>query len=238
MHAQNDPSAQVPWVASSQVTKRGGHPAPINPICLSPEGRTSNNRYQINDPGNSVILLNIGAGNAMTGASVEATVEAFSPSWLSNSEILYSSTNFSDENGIIMSFSPYWNPGVDQFSSGGLDLFADSALPNVVAGSDGVLRIEWFNGDPFGTNVHLNPNAVWSDATRPIVCQGVYIACVDQEACNAAVLEAGGIFSGPLPTARALPINGKLGIGMLIAGLATIVVRKRKIFLKRSAITS
>jgi hypothetical protein len=238
MHARNDPLARLPWIASTKVAKHAVHPAPVNPVCLSPEDRTSNNKYQINDPGNSVILLNIGAGNAMTGASVEATVEAFAPSWLSNSEILYSSTDFSDDNALISSFSPFWNPGVDQISSVGLDLFSDYGLPNVVAGSDGMLRIEWFDRDIFGTNVHLNPNAVWSNAARPRVCQGLYIACTDQAACDAAVLAAGGVFSGPLPAASPLPINGKIGIGMLISGLATIVFRKRKYLLRKSAFPS
>jgi hypothetical protein len=233
LFAKPDRLSHAPPVAPKTMTGITSHPVPAHPMCLPPTGRTSNADTFSNDPFNSVIQLNIGVGNAMTGASVEASVEAFAPSLLYNSMLHFSSTNPNDPNGIYMLFSPYFNPGVDQISSYGLQLLSDDSYPNIAAGADGILRIEWFDRNFDGLNTHLNPNAVWSDAARPIVCQGVYITCTDQPACDAAVAAAGGVLGGP-PAPATLPITGKLAIGMLIVGLAMIVFRRRKLLLSGS----
>lgn len=188
--AARDPSvgATVPVPLPSDALP--AHPAGPNAACLSPAGMTSSGTYFNYAPGNAVVYLNIGAGNAMTGASVDASVSSLAPARPSDSMILFSSTAPDDPNGIIFKLTDAEGSNAAEVSTDGVVLLSDSALPNVVMGSDGMLRIEWFSRDSQGNNP-ARPDVFWSEAAAPSVCQGIHLACTDQAACDVAV--GGGV---------------------------------------------
>ncbi|WP_440223716.1 S8 family serine peptidase [Dokdonella sp. MW10] len=154
--------------------------------CLSVNGKTSQDEFNSGSPGNSVLTLNIGAGNAMTGASADVSIEALSPSWLSETAVTFSSSAAGDE-AIFLTMSDTEASGTEtNLSTDGVLLFADYGLGNIVAGSDGILRLEWT--ESFADDV--SPNARWSNAASPVTCAGVHITCTNQAACDAAVTAA------------------------------------------------
>jgi subtilisin family serine protease len=165
-----------------------GFDTPDPPVCLSVEGRTSTGSFGSGDPDNSIVTLNIGAGNAMTGLSYDTTIETVGTSWLSESQVTFSSSAASaDPNAINLAPSGTNSSGIETDSSGGVFAFADYALPNVVAGADGILRFEW---NETYTDPGAIPNAIWHTPDTFASCPGLHITCTDQAACDAAVQAA------------------------------------------------
>lgn len=90
--------------------------------------------------GNRVELFDIGADSHVTGISYDLTIEAFSPSWLSEISIAFADSDFLG--GVLISPGTGDNvPGVESYSDTfhlvleGLDFFV---------GSDGLLYVEFY----------------------------------------------------------------------------------------------
>jgi hypothetical protein len=222
-------SPNAPAMTSLQMAAGPGLSAGPEAACLSPSGRTSGGTYFRYAPGNAVVFLNIGAGNAMTGASVDASVTALAPGRPSDSMILFSSTAPDDPNGILFQLADTEGSGAAEVSTGRIVRLSDSALPNVVAGSDGMLRIEWFDRDSQATDSARKPDVFWSQAAAPSVCQGIHLACTNQAACDAA---AGGSVTGMRAVAAGTMAIDKSALWMLAAGLGLFAFLNRKRLLR------
>ena len=192
---------------------------------MSPVGKTSNSDPFSGDPNNSVVLLNIGVGNEMTGPRLMPRSKHSRQAWLSETAILFSSTNPADPNAINLTVSGTDARASRRVSSDGVLLFADFSLPNIPAGPDGILRLEWF--ETFDDDT-VDPDNAWSNAAAPFTCQGIYITCTNQAACDAAAGGGGG--GRPPPPARELPTLSQWTLGLLAAGLGLLAFRSRKRF--------
>ncbi|HJU41068.1 MAG TPA: hypothetical protein VJ724_15975 [Tahibacter sp.] len=161
------------------------HPVPAGTVpCLTATGRTSNGEFRSGDANNSVVELNIGAGNSLQGVAVDASVTANDPSWLFEARITFSSSDPKDPNAITYTASETEEPGTEETSTGGVVMFADIPLDDIPVGKDGILRIEWHE-DFDDTSV--DPDANWAAAAAPAVCQGVRLICSNQSACDVTV---------------------------------------------------
>lgn len=152
---------------------------PVGPICVDVTGATGNG--PVGDANNTVIQLNIGAGNEVTGVAADVSIEAFDPSWLSEIQVLYGSTSTGQ---VQLTPSTANNPGTEDYSTGGVIVLADIPLPNITVDADGILKLEFretFN-DPETT-----PDSEWSNLEPAAVCPGLRLECLDQAACDAAV---------------------------------------------------
>ncbi|MFZ1797570.1 MAG: IPTL-CTERM sorting domain-containing protein [Dokdonella sp.] len=207
------------FIGASSATPR---PAGMAPTCISVAGMTGNGDWGSGDPNNTVIEINIGAGNEMTGAAADASITAFSPSWLSEATVTFSSTTASDPNAINLTMSGTDASGTEETSTGGVLLFADYSLPNIPVNADGILRLEFNEGFDDGS---VNPDSQWNDAAAPTTCQGIYLTCTDQAACDAAVSGGGGT---PLGETQELPTLSQWAMGLLALGLGMLAFRSRK----------
>lgn len=197
-------------------------PAPqgIAPACLSFDGRASWDG--LDDADNTIIDLNIGAGNTLTGVGWDIGIATVGGSWLSEATIQHSdSTGSADPNAINLSVGAGNDAAGDQdFSSGGVVLdFSDNALPDITAGADGILRLQLF--ESFDDNADAI-DANYRNAAAPQLCPGLALVCTDQAACNAAVNPAG-------EPAQAIPVNNWWALSLLVlllAGLGFVAVRR------------
>jgi subtilisin family serine protease len=156
----------------------------LEPTCLSVNGFTTNGDSFSGDPSNTVVTLPIGATNQLIGLAADVTVDSFDPSWLSESGLLMSST-VNDNQGIALTpGSGTDTPGSVEYTTGGVVIFADLGLPNVVPVADGLLRLEWNESFNDGD---VDPDSEWNDAANPVTCPGIHLVCSDQAACDAAV---------------------------------------------------
>lgn len=156
--------------------------------CLDIDGFTTDGEWMSGSTLNTVVELDIGIGNEMTGAAADAAITAHDPSWLVESQVTFSTSgDTTGDSAINLNMSETEDPGTEETTTGGILLFADFGLPNVPAGTDGILRLEW-NEDFADASVH--PNSTWNAPADPFYCPGVYIACTDQAACDAAVSAA------------------------------------------------
>ena len=141
--------------------------------------------------GNQVATYLLGAGAHITSISYNVTIEAFSPSWLSEAGIAFTdSTPITD--GVLL------NPGIADDISG-TRTYSDTA--NLVAlgldfflKADGLLRTEFY--EDFNDSA-VNPDAIWRSGTITIT----------YDAASAAV---------PEPATWAMMM---LGFGLLGAGM-------------------
>lgn len=161
-----------------------GSTTPGGDACLNIDGFTTDGEWMSGSSLNTVVELNIGVGNEMTGAAADASITATSPSWLSESEVTFSASDDTTGDGAInLTMSATDASGTELTTTEGILYFSDYGLPNVPAGADGVLRLEW--NEAYADAVH--PNSVWNTSTDPVYCPGVHITCTDQAACDAAV---------------------------------------------------
>lgn len=210
------------FVSASSATPR---PAGTLPVCLSVAGLTGNGDWGSGDPNNSIVEINIGAGNEMTGAAADASITAFSPSWLSEAVVTFSSTTVADPNAINLTMSDTDASGTEETTTGGVLLFADYALPNIPVNADGILRLEFNEGFDDSS---VNPDSQWNDAAAPTTCQGIYLTCTNQVACDAAVAAIGGGGGTPLGETQELPSLSQWAMGLLALGLGMLAFRSRK----------
>ena len=166
------------------VSARGSFVPSGSVPCLSAAGKTSNGVFASGDANNSVVQLNIGAGNSLTGVAVDASVTANDPSWLAEAQITFSSSDTKDPNAITFTASQTEDPGTEEVTTEGVIMFADVPLGDIPVGADGILRIEWHE-DFDDTSV--DPDANWAAAAAPTVCQGLRLICTNQSACDVTV---------------------------------------------------
>lgn len=112
----------------------------------------------VGDSGNTVFTFNVGAGSTITSIAYNLNLTAFSPSWLSEIGLYFSSSDQSD--GL------FFTPGF-QDPHPGTATYADSA--DLVAlglsfavGADGILRLEFF--EDFD-DAAVSPDGVWNFGT-------------------------------------------------------------------------
>ncbi len=188
---QNDPnSANNTMTVDVEVTGAADlifadgfeDPTPPGPVCLDVTGAQGNGL--VGDPANTVILLNIGAGNEVSGVAADIVLEAFDPSWLNEAQVLYGSTSLGQ---VQLTPSTQGNPGVEQYTTGGIINLADIPLPNITVDPDGILKLEF--RETFDDST-VTPDSEWSNLTPAAVCPGLYLQCTDQAACDAAVTAA------------------------------------------------
>ena len=169
---------------------------------------------EVDDLDNIVIELNIGDDMAMTGFSFDVGIASVGASWLSEATVLFSdSTGSADPNGIVV------NPGAgndasgdQEFSSGGVVSLSDNDLPDVAAGVDGILRLEFFESfDDVPDAVDAN----WRNAATPAVVAGLGITLAEVQNLP------------PPPAVPTLSLFGLLALALVLA-LGTALVLRRK----------
>lgn len=177
----------------------------------------------IDDADNIVMDLDIGAGNELEGASWDVNIATVGASWLSEASVQFSDSNGSaDPNAINLApGAADGAPGAMDYSSGGIVLFSSVPLPNIVAGADGILRLQFFEGfDDVADAV----DADWAPiTTTPAVCAGLSLQCTDQAACDAALSPFGA--PAQVPT---LSLSGLVGMALLLMLGAVIVLRRQR----------
>lgn len=213
------------FISATAATPR---PAGISPTCISVAGKTGNGEWGSGDPSNSIITLDIGAGNEMTGAAADASVTAFDPSYLSEATVTFSSSTPGDANAINLTVSNTAGPGTEEVTTEGVLLFGDFGLPNIPVNADGILRLE-FN-ESFDDDT-VDPDSQWNDAAAPFTCQGIYLTCTNQAACDAAAAALGGGGGGggePVGETVDLPTLSQWSMGVLALGLGLLGFGARK----------
>ncbi len=192
-------------------------------VCFSVNGIASMDL--MDDPDNIVVDLNIGAANELSGLAWDTHLETVGASWLSEATILFSdSTGSADPNGINLTVSATDASGIEDQSSGGVLPFSSVPLNNIVAGADGILRLQFF--DSFDDNADA-ADANWSDAAAATVCPGIFLQCTNQAACDAA------LGAGPPPVfipPAVIPTLGKFGLLAAVLALlvGTVLVLRRQ----------
>ncbi|MFA5683087.1 MAG: choice-of-anchor D domain-containing protein [Lysobacteraceae bacterium] len=167
--------------AERRVGARGTLPTVGLPLA----GIETNGEY--GDPGNTVIEVNIGANNTVLAVSFDVTVQAFSPSWRSESIVDFTDSALTGGVGLTPGFEDD-SSGTGQYSSGGLVDLVGLGLDFQV-GADGILRFEFYEGFDDATP---DPDALWSDHPAPVGFPGLSFLCSDQAACDAAFAALSG----------------------------------------------
>ena len=175
--------AQLPSVAPG--ARRAGSRGVVPSVGLPVAGITTNATY--GDPANTVIEVNIGANNQVLGVSFDVRVDAFDPSWQSESRVDFGDSAGVD--GVALTPATGVNAfGSAEYSSGGIVDLVDLSLDFPV-GPDGILRFEFYESFDDSS---VNPDAEWYDHISPAVVSGLAFVCSDQAACDAAFGALGG----------------------------------------------
>lgn len=97
---------------------------------------------EFGDPGNTVLTLDIGGLSTVVGVGWNVTLEAFSPSWLSEIGVTMGSTAQAFELLLEPGAADTFTSGMGSYSSGGIIDLVGLGLQFDV-GADGVLRMEF-----------------------------------------------------------------------------------------------
>lgn len=227
-YAKGGPGVGLTNRAGVHFSRSSGaaHPSGTPAVCISPVGRTANGDAFTGDPSNSLVELDIGAGNAVLGVGADATVTANSPSWLSEAAVMFSSSEAeNDPNSVYLTVSDTDSSGTEEVSTEGPLMLGDFGLDPIAVGADGILRLEWF--ETFDDD-SVDPDSNWSDHPSPAVCSGISLVCTDQAACDAAV-SGGGPTLPPEPYSYVpVPTLSQWALALLGAGLAFLSFRVRR----------
>jgi uncharacterized repeat protein (TIGR01451 family) len=180
--ANNTDSADVEVTGEPDLIFADGFEDATEPgmACVDLTGAVGNGAA--GDPSNTVINLDIGAGNKVTGVAADLTVTANDPSWLAEAVLTYGSTTTGQID--LTPAGEVEEPGTADYSTGGVLVLADLELPDIEVDADGILKLE-FNEAFDDTSV--NPDANWSNGEPAATCPGLYLQCLDQAACDQAV---------------------------------------------------
>jgi len=149
---------------------------------ISVNGLTSNGDYDSGDPSNSSFTYNIGAGFQVTGVGWEVTVDAVSPSWLSESSMAIV-TNSGDISGLFLApGAGDDNAGIVDYNSGGIIMFADVSIPPILANEFGDIYLERFESFD---DASVDPDSIWSDPGSGVVLPpGLTLVVEPTELCD------------------------------------------------------
>mgnify|MGYP006433868763 CR=1 FL=1 len=183
-------------------------------LCVSFDGQESWDA--LDDPDNIILDLDIGADNMLSAVGWDIGIATVGGSWLSEATIQHSSSAGSaDPNAINLAVGAGEDAAGDQdfTSGGGLLIFADNELPNIVPGDDGILRLQMF--DSFDDNVDAI-DANYRNAAEPALCP---------EGGLGLLIEA----QPEPPVTQSVPANNPWALALLIAllaGLGVVAVRR------------
>jgi len=110
------------------------------------------------DPGNTILSFDIGAGSVVTDVAYDVSLEAYSPSWLSEITV-----DFTDS---LLTAGVALTPGfLDSFS--GTGSYADSASLvdlglSFAVGADGILLLQFYESFDDSS---VAPDGLWSQGT-------------------------------------------------------------------------
>jgi len=118
-------------------------------------------------PNNTVFTINIGANNSVAAAGFDVDIATVGPSWLSEVTFSFNDSTGMNANAFFLTPAPgdgmgtgvNDQPGMGNFSSGGLIDLTDAGLPgNLQVGADGILVIEVFEAfdDGPGTDAFVD----------------------------------------------------------------------------------
>lgn len=181
----NTASADVEVTGESDLIFADGFEDLTEPglVCVDLTGAAGNGNP--GDTSNTVISLDIGATNRVTGVAADLVVTANDPSWLSEALVVYGSTSTPQIN--LTPFGdpdPIDAPGTESSTTGEILVLADLGLPDISVDADGILKLEF--AELFDDS-SVNPDANWSNLEEAATCPGLYLQCLDQAACDDAV---------------------------------------------------
>lgn len=153
--------------------------------------------YDFGTAGNQVETYFIGAGSTITDVSYDVSITAFSPSYLSEATLAFTSSDVDAGDGVFLA------PGFADAHSG-TGNYADSA--NLVdlgldfsVGDDGLLRLEYFEDYD---DASINPDAVWNSGTVTFTYTPADTGAVPEPATWAMMISGFGLVGGTLRASR------------------------------------
>lgn len=216
-------------ISAQDIVIAASHPPPTQGLWMNTANAGSNvlSMDANGDPDNIIIALDIGVGNSVEGVSWDVGIATEGGSWLSEARVSFLATG--EVTGLFLTVGIGDDfAGDSEYSSGGVLILADAAIPDIVPGADGLINVEFYEGwDDAADTI----DATWRDAASPVVVPGLGLVCTDQPACDAAVAAASGNNTNTLGPPTAVPIFAPIGLGLLALGalgLGAIGVRRQR----------
>lgn len=171
----------------------------------------------LDDADNVFLDVDISNGMKVVGVAWDIGIASIGDSWLADASVLVSNSDgAADPNAVIL--TPGFQveaPGDQEFSSGGIVLFADEDLPEIEPNGDGIVRLQFFEGfDDF-------PDAIdseWRNAASPVTCPGIWLELDDLQ-------DPGGPGIPPDIDPNAVPLDEPLALLLLILLLGGAAIR-------------
>jgi len=171
----------------------------------------------LDDADNVFIDVDISSSLKVVGVAWDVGIASIGDSWLADASVLVSNSSGSaDANAVIL--SPGFQveaPGNQEFSSGGVVMFADEELPEVEPNGDGIVRLQFFEGfDDL-------PDAIdseWRNAASPAICPGIWLELDDLQ-------DPGGPGIPPEIDPNAVPLDHPVALLLLIMLLGGAAIR-------------
>jgi|GEM_PF-1321284 len=170
----------------------------------------------LDDVDNVLIDVNISSSLKVVGVAWDVGIASIGDSWLADASVLLSNSSGSaDANAVIL--SPGFQveaPGDQEFSSGGVVMFADEELPEVEPNGDGIIRLQFFEGFD---DVPDAIDSEWRNASSPAICPGIWLELADRQG-------PGGPGIPPETDPNAVPLDHPMALLlliMLLGGAAT-----------------
>ena len=156
---------------------------------------------ELGDPSN-VILTRLLAPNAtITGLGFDVTLEAFTPSWLSELTVYFL------DSPVGLQLTPGVGedvPGVGSFSSGGIINLADIDPTFVFTlGADGILSLEFFEGFDDSS---VSPDGIWN-GTLTVQYEADAIPGIPEPTTWAMMIGGFGLVGGALRSRRKVSVS-------------------------------
>ena len=171
----------------------------------------------LDDADNVFVDVNVSSSLKVVGVAWDVGIASIGDSWLADASIFVSNADgTADPNAVIL--APGFQieaPGDQEFSSGGVVLFADEGLPEVEPNGDGIIRLQFYEGfDDL-------PDAIdseWRNAASPATCPGIWLELDD-------IQGPGGPGIPPGIDPNAVPLDKPLALLLLVMLLAGAAVR-------------
>lgn len=128
----------------------------------------------LDDADNVSIDIDISSSLKVVGAAWDVGIASIGESWLADASVFISNSDGSaDGNAVILAPGfEVLSPGDQEFSSGGVVLFADAGLPEVEPNGDGIIRLQFYE------DFDDVPDAIdseWRNAESPVTCPGIWL---------------------------------------------------------------